>query len=187
MAAPSLDLRNRSENVAQTAAEETPMIREGKLSRGNVLLSWEAPEYVIYHKTTGWYVGFGVLLALLLFSAILLQSFLTGVVFLLAGVLIFLYSERTPRRIRYEVRDTGIRVGERFYLFRELAAFNLVERGDTVYMLLKSRRFILPMIHVPLAEETDHQKLRKIMLRHMKEDHEFNEPLADVLAHWLGF
>ena len=123
----SLDLRTaKSEPTVETTAVALPS--EGRLTRGTPLFSWEAPEYIVYEKSTAWYVGFGIILALLLFSAFLLKSFLSGVVFGLAGLLVFLYSERSPRIIHYELRDTGIRIGDRIYPFRELSAFNMVER-----------------------------------------------------------
>jgi len=194
MAGPTINLRNRTGEEARLAdppavapaiaVAETPPSR---LSRGQTLLSWEAAEYVVYKKTATWYVIFGVVLALLLFSAFLLKSFLTGVVFFLSGILIFLYSERSPRRVAYAIRDTGIAIGNRVYLYRELSAFNLIERRDIVYILLKSRRLVMPLIHVPVADDIDPSAVRESLLQYLPEDEQFTEPLADVLAHWLGF
>jgi hypothetical protein len=188
----TIDLRARTAETTQIRTEEfpapgtAPAQPRSAIGRGKTLLQWEAPEYVVYKKTTGWYVAFGIILALLLFSAFLLRSFLTGVVFFLAGVLIFLYSERPPRKVSYEIRDTGIRIGGRLYLYRELAGFNMVERTDGVYMLLRSRRLVMPLIHVPLGDQ-DPDKARELLLPLLTEDVQLVEPLADILAHWLGF
>ena len=197
VAIPTIDLRNRVEDPIDIEAREVdpaptaPAVAgapgESRLRRGTTIIAWEAAEYVVYKKTTRWYVIFGVVLALLLFSAFLLKSFLTGVVFFLCGVLVFLYSERTPRRSNYEIRDTGILIGNRVFLYRELTAFNLIERGDVVYILLVSRRPIMPLIHVPVADDIDPNALRELLLQYLPEDEQVTEPFADVLAHWLGF
>lgn len=191
MATSIVDLRSQpredpQEDPAAPEDTQTAAPGESRLARGEILMSWEAPEYIAYKKTTAWYVVFGIVLALLLFSAFLLQSVLTGVVFLLSGILIFVYSERPPRRVPYEIRTSGVSINRRVYLYRDLSAFNVVERGDTVYMLLKSRRLIMPLIHVPLTG-LDFQEVSEVMGAHLEEDDQLIEPFADVLSHWLGF
>ncbi len=176
-----LDLRQKHEEV--TVIEQPKTVPGG----GRVLLEWEAPEFVVYKKTTGWYVGFGVLLALLLFAAFLLQSLLTGIVFILAGILIFVHAEKPPRIIGYDVRTTGVRIDERIYMFRELAAFNVVQHAnDEAYLLLKSKRLVMPLIHVPLGN-SDAEEVTETLSKYIPQDINFVEPLADVLAHWAGF
>jgi len=187
MAEPTLDLRQNNAKGKETNKESTNESSEhGKLSNGEIFLSWEAPEYVVYKKTVGWYIGFGILLAFLLFSALIMQSILTAVVFLLGGILIFVHSERPAKIISYDIRSTGVRMGKEFYLFRELSAFNVVERGDGVYMLLKSKRLLLPLIHMPLGD-TNHEEVVEVMSEKIPQDPEFVEPLADIIAHWAGF
>lgn len=189
MAKPTLDLRPNSTNETENSkeAEETPSRSGGRLSHGQIYLEWEAPEYVVYKKTTAWYIGFGILLALLLFVAFMMQSFLTGVIFFLSGVLIFFHSERPPKSVSYDLRTTGIKVDSRIYLYRELTAFNIVEHGSSIYLLLKSKRLLMPLIHIPLADDINHEEVLDAISNHLPQDPDFVEPLADVLAHWLGF
>jgi len=185
MAEPTLDLRQN--NAKETDKESLNENNEhGKLSKGEVFLSWEAPEYVVYKKTVRWYIGFGILLAFLLFTAFVMQSLLTGIVFILGGILVFVHSERPAKTISYDIRSSGVRIGKEFYLFQELSAFNVVERGDGIYMLMKSKRLLLPLIHMPLGD-VDHEEVVKIMSEKIPQDPEFVEPLADILAHWAGF
>ncbi|MDO8512688.1 MAG: hypothetical protein Q7S57_05410 [bacterium] len=189
MAKPTLDLRLDSTNKTEKT-EETPETNTragGQLSHGQIYLEWEAPEYVVYKKTTVWYIGFGILLALLLFVAFVMQSFLTGIIFFLSGVLIFFHSERPPKIVSYDLRTTGIRIDSRIYLYRELSAFNIVEHGASIYLLLKSKRLLMPLIHIPLADDINHEEVLDAISNHLPQDPDFVEPLADVLAHWLGF
>jgi hypothetical protein len=189
MAKPTLDLRPNSTNETEIDEEiaQSPARSGGSLSHGQIYLEWEAPEYVIYKKTTVWYIGFGVMLALLLSIAFIMQSFLTGIIFLLSGILIFFHSERPPKIVSYDLRTTGIRIDSRIYLYRELSAFNIVEHGSSIYLLLKSKRLLMPLIHIPLADNLNHEEVLDAISNHLPQDPDFVEPLADVLAHWLGF
>jgi hypothetical protein len=187
MVEPTLDLRQNNAKEKETNKElPNEDSKHGKLSKGEIFLSWEASEYVVYKKTVGWYIGFGILLAFLLFTAFIMQSLLTGIVFLLGGILIFVHSERPAKTISYDIRSSGVHMGKEFYLFRELEAFNVVERGDGVYMLLKSKRLLLPLIHIPLGD-VDHEEVVRVMSEKIPQDPDFVEPLADVIAHWAGF
>ena len=189
MAKPTMDLRLGSTKETEIAEEikEAPPLPGKRLGHGQVYLEWEAPEFVVYKKTTIWYIGFGILLALLFFTAFIMQSFLTGIIFFLSAVLIFFYSERPPKTVSYDLRTTGIKIDSRIYLYRELSAFNIVEHGSSIYLLLKSKRLLMPLIHVPLADNIDHEEVLDAISNHLPQDPEFVEPLADILAHWLGF
>lgn len=206
VATPTLDLRNNNDSAQQEQEAapkrpDTPSPEEEtdsstpapqgdpqpRLARGTVLISWKAPEYVMYKKNTFWYMGFGIAFALLLFIAIfMLQSFLATVVFAMLGGLLFVYSERKPKIIEYDVRTSGIRIGNRVYLYRELLAFNVIERGYGIYLIVQSRRTLVPLIHVPLGD-TNPEAVYNTLIEFLDDDPELTESLGDVLSHWFGF
>lgn len=158
-----------------------------RLARGIVLISWKAPEYVMYKKNAFWYMGFGIAFALLLFvSTFILQSFLATVVFTMLGGLLFVYSERRPKIIEYDIRTSGIRIGNRVYLYRELLAFNVIERRHGIYLVVQSRRTIVPLIHVPLGD-ADPETVYNTLIEFLDDDPELTESLGDILSHWFGF
>lgn len=187
---PTLDLRPKTAETplgTQVAPIALPVDRP--------VIMWEAPEYHAQPKTTLWYVAFGVVMALLLFVAFLMQSFLTGVVFALLGLLILLYSERRPRTATFRITPTTLVINDRRYLLRELDAFNVVEspssrRPDSPelghLLLIRSRRLVMPLLHVPLGDQ-DPETIREALAPRLKEDPELREPLADLLFHWIGF
>lgn len=149
-------------------------------------LSWETPEYHAQPKTALWYAVFGVVLALLIFSAVLTRSFLSGVVFVLIGVLILLYSERPPRIIRFALTRETLAINDRLYPFSALDAFNIVDSPTGPLLLIRSRRLVMPLLHVPLADQ-DRDAVRAILRPHLREDADLHESTIDLLAHRLGF
>lgn len=151
-----------------------------------VLVQWDAPEYQVQKKTTAWYVVFGVVVALLLFSAVLTRSFLSGIVFGLLAFLVLLYSERPPRTARFQLTPDALIINDRRYPFSQLDAFNIVESPSGRLLLLRSRRLVMPLIHVPLGEQ-ESDLIRPFVQDALREDPDLREPLADLLAHRLGF
>lgn len=177
--APTTDLRTAGA-PAREAADPAPQ------QPARVRLAWEAPEYHTQSKPLMWYAVFGIALAALLFVAFLLRSFLSGVVFALVGLLIFLYSERPPRMIRFQLTDNALRINTNLYPFTELEGFNIIESPQGALALFRSRRLVMPLIHVPLGSE-DPEVIRGLLAERLVEDPELREPLPDLLAHWLGF
>ncbi|MDP3685723.1 MAG: hypothetical protein Q8R32_02735, partial [bacterium] len=133
------------------------------------ILAWETPEFHPQRKGTLWYAVFGVALAGLVFIAFLLRSFLSGVVFVLSGLLILIYSERPPRALRIQITRDDLLINDRRYLLRDLEAFNIVESPTGMLALIRSRRLVMPLIHLPLADQ-DPDAVRRALRRGIKED-----------------
>lgn len=183
---PTLDLKNRLNNLKNNQNPENGNTPGGGFLQGKVLISWSAPEYIVYKKNTLWYICFGLILALSIFISLIMGSYLAIVIFVLCGILIYVYSERKPKTINYDIRTSGIRIDTRIYLFRELSGFNIMERNNEVYILLKSKRMVMPLIHVPIKEQNP-EDIYNILSERLQEDPELSEPLADILSHWVGF
>jgi len=186
--AAALDLRPAvAPDVRTTAVPDSPKtIPPTYGATAGTRLAWEAAEYHLQAKPLVWYAVFGAALAALLFIAFLLRSFLSGVVFALVGLLILLYSERPPRTIRFQLTDNALLINTNRYPFTDLEAFNVIESPRGMLALLRSRRLILPLIHVPLGSQ-DPDIVRGILRERVTEDPVLHEPLPDLLAHWLGF
>lgn len=178
----AIDLRPRTD----VAPSETSTDVASSQYAAPSVLSWEALEHVVQEKNALWYAVFGVAMALLIFAAFLMRSFLSGVVFALLGVLVLLYSERLPKTVRFQITKDALIVNNRRYPFQELDAFHIVETPHGPLALIRGRRLILPLVHVPLADQ-DPDTVQKALQSGIKEDQDLREPLADLLAHWVGF
>lgn len=168
-------------SVATDATLESPLT-----SRSAPVLAWETIEFHPAPKSALWYGIFGVVLAVLVFIAYLLRSFLSGIVFVLSGVLILLHSERPAKPIRVVITREDLIINDRRYRFGDLEAFNIVESHTGMLALIQSRRFVMPLLHLPLGDQ-DPEAVRKALRRGVPEDVNIREPLPDLLAHWLGF
>lgn len=181
------DTVNLRQDPAATSSPPLPAAPADQPFPPNLpLLSWETAEFHLQPKNTLWYAVFGIAMAALLFVAFLLRSFLSGVVFVLSGVLILIYSERSPRLLRVQITRDDLVINNRRYLLRDLDAFNVVESPTGMLALIRSRRLVMPLLHLPLSDQ-DPESVRRALRRGVKEDPELREPFPDILAHWLGF
>ena len=97
---------------------------------GNMLFSWEAPEYFHHERTVDWYWWVGLCAVLLLGFAVWQRSFLFGVLIFLGWFTSILYAIRAPRIIRFILTDRGLIVENpeskelgKMYPWRELESF----------------------------------------------------------------
>lgn len=179
----ALDLQTTTAVKTREAAPTQPTARTRTEPD---LLAWETLEYHLPPKSLLWYGVFGVALAALLFTAFLMRSFLTGVVFVLLGLLVLLYSERPPRALRVRLTPNALFLNDRRYLYADLDAFHIVESPTGMLALIRSKRLVMPLLHVPL-DDTDPERVRATLARSLTEDPDLREPLPDILAHYLGF
>ena len=114
---------------------------------------WEAEEYVLHEKNTGWYVGLLVVgLALVLVSVLLKWWTFTALV-ILSVVALVLYAVRPPRRLKYALTAKGLTEGERLYKYEDYKSFGvLAEDGHFAIVLMPRKRFS-PVVTVYFPEE----------------------------------
>jgi uncharacterized membrane protein len=115
--------------------------------------SWNAPEYEHFEKHPKWYwVMGGVLLAIVIY-ALVTNSILMAITFILIGMLGYIYAEREPRIIPIEINPDGIKVDNYFYNYDDLKSFWIfyeTEEGIKV-LSLHSKKTFLPHIHIPIG------------------------------------
>ena len=154
---------------------------------GKLLLSWDFPEYAHHKRNFKWY-----LLISLIFSLIIVYSFITGnflfVVFLIIfAVIIFSSDHRFPHKISFNIFEDGIKVGEnKFYGWPDIKNFHLVyQPPETTRLYIDLKNVILSDLSVPL-EGQDPLKIRKILKEYLEEDLDRPNPtLMDRLNRWL--
>lgn len=72
------------------------------------IVNWEAREYILGEKKTGWYVGL-VVVALGLIALAVWQEWWTFVVLIvLATVSLWIYTVRPPRVLHYSLGNKGL-------------------------------------------------------------------------------
>ena len=106
-------------------------------------LSWKAQEYVHVERNTGWFIGVGVVTAVLLaISIFLMKSITFSLLIVVMAVSIILLALRPPRSLNYTLTNKGLYVMDELYPFSHFKAFGVMIDGEEFsVVLLPTKRF----------------------------------------------
>ncbi len=145
---------------------------------------WETLEYEHYEKSPRWFSTVGIGGAVLILLAILMKNFLLAILILLATFALILHGYKRPDRIVVTVSRHGIKVRHLLYPFNNLHSFWIHDDLPAKKMTLRSGKAFMPHLHLPLADDLDHEALRVFLLEHLPEER--HEPtIIDALVEYL--
>jgi hypothetical protein len=139
-------------------------------SNDEPVFSWEAHEYEYIEKHPKWYWIMGLILLGIVVYAIITNSILMAILFILIGMLGYVYAEREPRLISMEINPDGIVVDKIMYEYEDLKSFWIfyeVEAGFKI-LSLHSKKTFLPHIHIPVGDANP-ILIRETLLQYLPE------------------
>lgn len=150
------------------------LVKKNDLEISNVedepSFSWDAPEYENIEKHPRWYwITGGILLAIVIY-AIVTNAILMAIVFILIGMLGYIFAEREARIIRMDISSDGIKVDNYFYEYDDLKSFWIFyEAKEGIKVLsLHSKKTFLPYIHIPIGN-TNPIIIREVLINYLPE------------------
>lgn len=131
--------------------------------QSSVHLSWEASEYIHHSKSPLWFVGYIVLMLVLLAIAYFLTHAWTFVVLVIVmAVAIGVFATRPPRTLHYALTDSGLQIEKSHYTYNDFRAFGIINDGALYsIMLIPTKRF-MPAVNIYFAEE-DGEKIVDVL------------------------
>lgn len=150
------------------------------------LITWEAPEFIYYEKTTGWYITMGIIGIALVIYAIVTKNPVMAITFGLIFIVMFLYAEKRPAILKYSITPKGIKIQDRIYYFDHLESFWIFyDPPMTKFISIKSKKTLMPLIRIPLGNGNPIE-IRKVLIKYLKEE-EQHESFIDVIARIIRF
>jgi hypothetical protein len=109
-----------------------PMPQQGATPAGppEVTFSWQASEFVHHQKSVGWYATLAGAVLLLIVVAVIFHFWLEIGVFLVMGIAVFIYAQKPPRTMLYELSSAGIHIDGRVYPFADFRSFGVMPDED---------------------------------------------------------
>lgn len=152
----------------------------------SVIFQWEAMEFEKIPKTKEWFWAGAIVGAALIIVALIQKNFLFAIVVVLAGFLVYIYSQKEPRKISFSISNRGVIIGKRLYEYDSLKSFWIFYEPPRIRELsIESKKHFMPRIALPL-DEADPIKLREALIQFLPEiKHE--EDLSDMIAKRVGF
>jgi hypothetical protein len=150
-----------------------------------VSLTWQAPEYSHYKRSTDWFWAVGIITICIAILAFVFHNALFGILILLsAGILVF-YTIREPGTVEYEINQRGIVIGKELHPYLTIEAFWIETRTGEPKIILRSKKNVLPYIIIPLHEESVDDVAS--VLSEFLEEKELQEPASHKIMEYLGF
>ena len=143
------------------------MLLEEKIS--DHLHAWRGEEYKKIPKDRKWYLIAGIIVLAIVSYALVVNSPIMAITFILIGIVGYIHIEKDPRVLDFKITREGIIVGKEIYEFDEAESFWIFYEPPYMKVIsLHMGNNLLPYIHIPLHEE-DPTKIREMLLEYLPE------------------
>ena len=172
------NLNSPSFSSKKEAFKENPSPERKHLPEA--LFSWQASEFESFEREKRWYLWVALILLAIIGYATYTNSPIMAITFILIGVVGYIYLNKEPRILDFQITAKGMVAGKDFYDFESMDSFWIFENStqfDILSLHIKNR--LTPFIHIPFFEENS-AKIRSLLLEYIPEEKQ--EPtLADSL------
>ncbi len=151
------------------------------------MLSWQAPEFFYYKKTSTWYASV-VTLAVVIMIVMRLLSILdwtNGLLVVAALFALIRLAGRPPRTIQIKIEDRGVQIGDSSFTFEQLSGFHLTNHGSHITLDFQTKNSLFPVSAV--ITNQDPEQIRETVGRYLPEKTTGLSYIADTLGRWIHF
>ena len=118
------------------------------------VLSWQASEYVHHEKQGMWFAGLaGGAVILILIAIFLISSWTFAILVAVMAIALAVFAVRPPRIMSYELSNSGIKVNEKDFRYRDFRYFGILEEGPLYSAQLVSAKRFMPTVTVYFPAE----------------------------------
>jgi hypothetical protein len=136
---------------------------------GEILYSWQAPEFEVYKKTKNWYIIALIFILSIIVYALFANSPIMAITFILLGIMGYIYSQKDPRTITFSITSKGVLADKELYPYDNIFSFWIFyEPKHTQIISLHTKASMLPFVHIPFQNENP-VKLREMLMRNIPE------------------
>ncbi len=134
----------------------------------DALLHWRAPEFEKSDWDRRWYLIATLILAAIIIYALVSNSPIMAITFILIGIVGYIYLQKEPRILDFMITYDGIIAGKEIYEFRDIKSFWIFYEPHIRVISLRMKGKILPHIHIPVHNQ-DPVKIREELLKFIPE------------------
>lgn len=149
-------------------------------------ISWQGYEYDYHEKSSDWFWALGIIALSSAVTAIIFKNILFALLILIGAFTVALFAAKRPHLVHFEIQKRGVVIDETVYPYKTLESFWIDEDEYGHHsLLLKSQRFVMPHIVIPLPEDLV-EDIRSVLLTKLEEE-EMEEPVFHRLLEFFGF
>lgn len=152
----------------------------------DTILEWTAPEYKERVRSVDWFWALGIIAISSAIASILYHNYLFAVFIVIAALMLGFFASRPPETLVFRITSKGLELGREKYPYEKLKSFHILDKdnGESILLVMSSRS-VVPLIMVPLAEQSP-EHVREALIAHLPEERH-NEPTAHKIMEYLGF
>jgi len=163
---------------------QVELVKKIDFNDSGILHVWQAPEFEVYEKSRTWYLIIGLILLGIITYALVFNNPIMAIVFILIGVVGYLYSEKQPRILDFAITSKGILAGKYLYEFENMDSFWIFyDPPHTKTLSINMRVSAVPFVHIPLEDE-DPTVIRDILIKFIPEEKQ-ETGLLDAIERFL--
>jgi len=130
------------------------------------LFGWEAPMRAFNQKGLSYLIALGLVAILIIVPLLLLRQFSLSLVVLAGAFVLGVYGRVAPLDSHYEIWTTGVKVGDKLYLYKDLRAF-WVKREDGSLILHISTYLSLPYRLTMAVKSEEQEKIEETLIKYL--------------------
>lgn len=180
----SFDLKTKNEETGIEKYEELSISYSEEIDYDVAYHQWIAPEHEPYTVGKNFYLFSTIFLAAIITYALVSNSPIMAITFILIGIMGYIFLKKEPRMIKFSLTNDGIVAGNEIYEFDNLNSFWIYYEPPFEKMLsLKSKNKFTPFIHIPIGNE-DPVKIRQILIDFIPEEKQ-EHTVVDAVERFL--
>ncbi len=149
-------------------------------------LEWHAPEHEHKQRSSDWFWAAGIITVAIFLVAILLGNIIFGILVIVSAFALALFINKQPEDIHLSINDVGIYKERVLYPFDTLDSFWIDTEHPHKKIILHSKKVLMPLIIIPLADDVNVEALHEQLSKYLKEEYK-SLPLVEKILEYLGF
>ncbi len=149
----------------------------------NTFLQWSAAEFADRDIPRSFYLWTGGFLLATIAYALVTNSPIMAITFILIGIMGFITIEKTPAVLHCSISKEGIIVDRELYDFDNIESFWIIYEEHEKYLSLKTNGRLTPYAHIPLGDENP-VTVRDILIQYIEET-KHDPTLVDIIGKML--
>lgn len=176
----NMDEENEMKDSASTE-EDYDVVRPNP---DDILISWQANEYLHHERSVLWYlIGFTVILLLVLYG-IFSSAWTMVIAVALMGAVVYLYSHEIPKVQDIVITKLGVHFGNKYYSYHQLSSFWIINEANYKAVVLdRATQFGEQIVILLPAQNVS--EIRDVLLASLPENEGKEEHIWDKLGRIL--
>ncbi|HEY4503443.1 MAG TPA: hypothetical protein VJC14_03370, partial [Candidatus Paceibacterota bacterium] len=156
------------------------------MPRPSFRIEWDAHEYEHKERSSDWFWAVGIISVSVAIAATIFGNIIFGILVLIGAFALSLFANRPPSTLHVVVDEKGVTRGKVRYPYSTLVSFWIDTDHPHKKIILRSEKMFMPLIVVPLGNETDVEELHEDLSTSLRE--EFHSlPFVEKILEYLGF